>query len=387
MTSKIFLSFSNSLPLNPLRKEFFHSSRSLLFLMKDLPAMKINELKKLSSKHDLPTEGMSKEELIESLVPYADDAPEMEEEGPMDAANEEFWANVIKDAKTLKPLPVESLSLKSLDDAQTEAECFNVLKCIVNDWGMGEKEIMAEAQLLAELDRNEEIEEMDEDEFHDYRVNLHKQMKKKVSSPQWNKSVDEALAEYFAPPYENSDGTADWIKGYCLEFILTTILDNKPVFETTEEWDEMLLLEKVNDLLVPHKLRIAYDPKYNWEDESGKPLTVSLETTDGTFIDSVEKTFEDPTQFDQFELIEPINKLLAPKDLQFVDASYTNDEEEIANYTWVLLSANDAQRLTEKYGPLTNWYERLPQELYDEEGVEEEYEEPEPEKIEKPRKK
>lgn len=274
---------------------------------------------------------------------------------------------------------LQFFGLASLDQASDEAQCFNVVKSILKDWGLGDKEIMAEIELLKEIDSHEQIEEMEAAQFEEFRKKLRIQTKEKVASPDWKTTVDEALADYFAPPYENSDGTADWMKGYCMELILTTVLDNKPSFETSEEWDEDLLLEKANGLLAPHKLRLAYDPNYNWEDESGKPLTVTLETTEGQFIDSAKYTFPDPSQFDQAELMEPFNKLLAPKDLKFVDASYTNEDNEVANYTWMLLSAKDAARLQTKYGAVSEWYERLPaQDEYDEEG-EEELEEPEPE--------
>jgi len=328
--------------------------------------------------------------MIEELRSFADDAPAEEEgeEAPMDAATQEFWDAVIKKAKTLKPLAPENLSLATLDQADDEAQCFNVVKGILKDWGLGDKEIMAEVELLKEIE-NSDVEDMSEDDFTDFRTNTRVQMRKKVSSPEWKTTVDQSLAEYFAPPYENTDGTPDWMKGYCMEFILTTILDHKSTFETSEEWDEDLFLEKVNGLLESHKLRIGYDPNYNWEDESGQALTVTLETTEGQFVDSVKYKFPDPSQFDQPELMEPINKLLAPKDLQFIDASYNNEDAEMANYNWILLSAKDATRLTAKYGPVKEWYQRLPasEDFDDEEGTpEDDLEEPEPPKKQAPNK-
>jgi len=117
-------------------------------------------------------------------------------------------------------------------------------------------------------------------------------------------------------------------------------------------------------------------------------LTVNLETTEGQYIDSAKYTFPDPSQFDQPELMTPINKLLAQKDLKFVDATYNAEDGEMANYHWVLLSAKDADRLSAKYGSMKDWYARLPaqEEFDDEEGAEEEIEEPEPPKKQKARK-
>jgi len=172
------------------------------------------------------------------------------------------------------------------------------------------------------------------------------------------------------------------MKEYCIEIILTTLLDVKPTFETTEEWDEDVFVEKLNVMLEPLNMRIFWDPKYDWEDETGKsPLMVYLETIDHKFIDSESHNFPDPTQFDQVDLIEPINRLLGRKGFKCVDASYFLDAE-VASYCWVLLPKEEAEQTVKKYGAFSEWYQYFPDSGEEgEEGAEEEEEgEPEPPK-------
>jgi len=247
----------------------------------------------------------------------------------------------------------------------------NITKCVLNDFGISPLEVATELELLKQLDMDEKVEELEENEFADYRKSLRLNIRKQLEQKGGNLAIDEALVQHFESPLENNEGSPAWLRPFCLEFILTAVLDSKPGFETTEEWDEEVLLENVNQVLEPHKLKIAYDPNYDWESLSGEALVVHLETTDGKNVESASYTFPDPEQFDQPELMEPVNTVLASKGLKFVDASYVT--EDAASYNWILMPVEEAQRLTEKYGALPEWYKEFVQD--DEEGEEGAYEE------------
>jgi len=203
-------------------------------------------------------------------------------------------------------------------------------------------------------------------------------------------SIDEAITNSFDSYLLNKEGEGpQWLKPFCFEFMLTTILDAKPGVETDDEWDEDSFVESVNGALDQNKLQVVFDPDYNWEDTTGsEPLTVSLETLDEKPIGSTKYTFPDPEEFDQADLMTPINELLASKGLRFLDASWL--DSDTIQYNWILFPAKEGDRLEKKYGSLTEWWQHFPQREEDEEGeegeegnveeAEEDYEEPEPPK-------
>jgi len=359
----------------------FHTSqpnRADSFELKDLPGMKLNELKKLSEKYELDIEDLSKEEMIEQLKPFAKGAKKEKLVQPLSSLSQKMWAKHAARAKTIPPIPVEQLSLECFDKAKDPAEMIAITKNIFKDFGVSNIEILAEIQALRQLEEDEEVEEQD---FVAYRKTLFSEIKARLSKNGNLPPVEDEIAKYFDSPLEGEEEEgAQWLKPYCVELLLSTILDMKPGFETSENWDEVSFLEQLNGVLESQKLRVAYDAEYDWEDTSGKqPLTINLETMEGKSIGSQSHTFPDPEEFDQSDLIEPINILLKKKGITFIDASWFSDE--VANYHWLLYPSPEAERLEKKYGKLSNWYQYFPQrgdeEGEDEEGFEEgEEEEP-----------
>lgn len=355
------------------------SAKAIEFELKDLPAMKQNELKKMAEKLGIDTDGLTKQDLIEELTPFAKDAPNEEEVQPMDGMNEQFWKDVATKAQTLPLVPPEKLSLDSFNACKTEAEVIALTKSIFKDFGVSDRDVVAEVQMLKMLEKEEMPENMEENDFSEYRKGLLLQIRKNLDKVAPGE-LEQSIASYFNEPFGDQDKPAVWMKGYCLELILTTLLDAKPAFDTTDNWDEDFLLEKVNEMLEPHKMMLSYDPSYDWEDTTGAhPLVISLETPEKKLIAKTEYKFPDPEEFDQSDIMDPINQLLKPKDLKFVDASWFG--EEVATYNWILLPAKEATRLEAKYGPLTDWYAEFPERIEDlEEGegeMMEEEEEPE----------
>jgi len=269
---------------------------------------------------------------------------------------QKFWAEVVKKSKNLPLIAPDKLSLQSFDTCKDEAEAIAVTKSILKDFGVSDTEILSEVQLFKQLQDVSE-EGMDDEEFSVYRRNLLDEIKKEAAGSKM--SADEAIVSFFYAPFHEKGGDGSWLKPYCIEFILTTIIDNKPGFELHDEWEEDTFLEKVNSILETRDMKFSYDPDYDWEDTSGSaPLPVNLETMAGDLISSVKHTFEDPEQFDQQDLMQPINKLLESKDLKFMDASWVSEE---TLYTWLLFPVKDAKRLEKKYGSLSEWYQFFPE--------------------------
>jgi len=281
------------------------------------------------------------------------------------------------------PLPsAQTLSLNSFDSCKSEAEIIVVTKAILKDYGITDNDIRAQGILLKTEDDPENFED---DDYISHRQAKLEAIKKGFEENPPKDPVEEVIVQCLASPYAMKETDSPlWLKPFCLEFIVTTILDGKPSFETSDDWEEDSFLEHVNTTLESKNMSLSYDPEYDWEDTSGAhPLPMTLQDEKGNEIANTKYTFPDPQEFDQKDIMVPINELLAKRNLKFMDASWL--EDEVVCYNWILENAKEADRLETKYGKLTEWYKDFPQHE-EEEGEEgEEGEEVEEAEIEPPK--
>jgi len=365
----------------PKGMNFFHTSRIVSkeqFDLKDLPGMKLQDLRKVAEQNGIDVRGMDKNEIIEELTPLAKGSKVTAAKGITKLSA--HWDKVTRELKT-KPLPpAEGLSFASLDEAQNESDALAIFKSIMHDFKVQDSEIVATMRLLERLDNEPELlqEHETDEEYLKARLQLLNDIKTGLEKlKDWN--LDQEICRYFDHPYSEEEEGPAWMKSYLMELLFTTLLDHRPEIEMSgDAWDENSLLMKINEVLDANKLgvKLAYDPSYNWENASGdQPLTVHLETTNGQQIMSTTYNFPDPNQFDQQDLMVPINELLSTKkNVKLYDATDARYEDEIA-YTWIMMPKDDGDRLVQKYGAFTEWYEEFPlRNMDEEEGFEEEEE-------------